>query len=146
MSAAIAASLPRYQPVALPPATASSGSEGVVLLPKLIVRDKTIPAFSERESHTRIGLGDLLVTRYIGASIRSQYVGEPHTYNYALQMYHDDERLAARQYWTELADSMRRSGDVIGAKDLKKELEAATPRQADWRTERIDLSANNGRR
>ena len=118
-------------------------TEEIILLPKMVVRGADTPRFDEREIYNQSGLNELLRRRFPGASVK----GQPREVdNYALFMYGDEKRLEALNKYQGLADVFKATGDVEGSKELRRELNRTFIRGHDSKSERMEMSANGGRR
>lgn len=145
LSNAIAPGLPAYTHDQVKVAAPSDLGD-VVQLPKMVVRAPRLPMFGERNLLSPDGFASLLRERYPGASLKGQDPEHSRIPNYAAMMYRDDNRLKQMNALDELADVLRRTGDLPGNKDLKAEIQRTFIRHEDWRTEGMDKSVNHWRR
>jgi len=84
-----------------------------------------------------------LKKRFPGATFTGQ---PPQIDNYAVLMYEDEKRLDGLNRYQGFADLIKASGDAAGGKELRNELNRTFIRSHDWKAERMDRSANGGRR
>jgi hypothetical protein len=125
------------------PETVVRSTDEIILLPKMVVREPNAPVFNEREIYTQRGMDELLRKRFPGAAFK----GQPRQVdNYAMLMYEDEKRYDALTRYQGLADLLKASGDAAGSKELRTELNRTFIRSHDWKMERMDRSANGGRR
>ena len=125
------------------PETAIRSTDEIILLPKMVVREPNAPVFNEREIYTQRGMDELLKKRFPGATFTGQ---PPQIDNYAVLMYEDEKRLDGLNRYQGFADLIKASGDAAGGKELRNELNRTFIRSHDWKAERMDRSANGGRR
>ena len=125
------------------PETVVRSTDEIILLPKMVVREPNAPVFNEREIYTQRGMNELLKKRFPGATFTGQ---PPQVDNYAVLMYEDEKRSDALNRYKGLADLLAASGDAAGSKELRNELNRTFIRSHDWKAERMDRSANGGRR
>jgi hypothetical protein len=125
------------------PETGIRSTDEIILLPKMVVRESNIPVFNEREIYAESGMNALLKRRFPGATFTGQ---PPQVDNYAILMYEDEKRLDALNRYQRLADLLKASGDAAESKELRNELNRTFIRSHDLKTERMDRSANGGRR
>ena len=135
----------------LPPSISGSQSpeigirttDEIILLPKMVVRNPNVPLFNEREIYSQRGMDELLKKRFPGATVTGQ---PPQVDNYGMLMYEDEKRLDALTRYQGFADLLKASGDAAGSKELRSELNRTFIRSHDGKMERMDRSANGGRR
>jgi len=146
VTASIRASLPAYTPP--PPGTKTPITDdiaSVVLLDPMTVSDKRPPSATEWEMLSESGRAELLKKKYRGSTPPGDALNR-NVPNYALLRFRDDKRLQDLKGMNDLAEIARLTGDLTGAKRLKKEMRRVLIRQNDWLTESMDRSYNNNRR
>ena len=155
IAAAIREKLPAYTaPVPAPapvitaketePAPVETGK--IAILPKVVVYGARQPKLSERDLATKLGLANLLLKLYPGASTRGQDPSQQGpTPNYASFMLAEDERLKQMSDLERTVENLRIAGDLKGSKELDDEITRAFFRRHDWRTDSMVRSANNNR-
>jgi len=116
---------------------------GIILLPKVIVRPPESPIFDERELFSQKGLDELLRKRFPGASFKGQPVW---LYNYGHLMYADEKRSESLNRAQSFAKALRDVGDVEGSKELREEIYRTFIRRPSWRDEIMDRTLNRNRR
>lgn len=147
IAAAVREGLPEFAPVKeRPPEPAVAGDEDVVLMPKMIVRERKVPRLVPRELLTKDGLAAELRKRYPGASLPGQDPLDSTIPNYAALQLREDERRAALSEWNDIAARVGRAAGREAGGRLRSEIEGAFRRRPDALTEAMDKSANNGRR
>ena len=99
----------------------------IIRLPKQVVQASRPPIFKEREIHTKKGLSDLAVQRYLNkfdSKVLNRFTiplfGTSNE-DRAMAMYYEDERLQNMQDLKDTAEALQRSGDASGAEYLRKE-------------------------
>lgn len=147
-AAMLAAGLPTYDPPKPPPQVpedtlvdlrdVDKPKNGIIRLPKYVVRPPKVPIFREQDIYTPKGLADLAVKRYLSeldAGVLNRFViplfGTSNETR-ALEQYREDQRLANMADLKDTADSARRGGDVAESEYLKRESQETYVRSFDW--------------
>ncbi len=126
-AAMLDASMPKYEPpapvktVAVPETETAKDDEGderefdkpkngIIRLPKFVVRPQTPAIFTERDLYTKEGLAGIALHRYAGLNLGGPFAGM--NAPIALQMYQEDMRLQHMSDLTDTARTMSRGGDA----------------------------------
>ncbi|QYM80051.1 hypothetical protein K0B96_05375 [Horticoccus luteus] len=133
VAAALAASMPKYNPPPKPKPEEENVDlrdedkprNGIIRLPKYVVQQKKPEVFRERDLHTQSELMDIAMQRYAGLS----YVPlSGMNRGVALLMYQEDERKKNISDLKEDAQDARRSGDTAEADYIKRQTNRAFSR------------------
>jgi len=82
---------------------------GIIRLPKYVVRSEVPPIFREQDLYTKEGLNGVALKRYAGLNLGN--FGDLNA-PIALQMYQEDERLKSMADLDDTARTMSRGGDA----------------------------------
>lgn len=109
---------------------------GIIRLPKFVVREPPPPVFSERALYTQKGLADLAVERYISETYRALNpfalpLFGTSAESQAMRMYEEDERLKNMKDLEESA-RMIRAGDKAAGDAVQREIDRTFLRTEDF--------------
>ncbi len=128
VAAQLAARMPKYNPPPKPKPEdedvdlreVDKPRNNIIRLPKIVVQEERPPVFRERDIHTRQGLAELAMRRYLTPTHRllnNFYIpfltGSPE--QYAMARYAEDERLANMSDLNDTADTISRTDPREGA-------------------------------
>jgi len=140
MAAALAGTMPKYDPPkpAPPPPPEDQTADlrdtdkpknGIVRLPKYMVREARPSIFREWDLYSKEGLAELALQRYQGLSlVPFSGLNKP----IATQMYLDNERLFNMEDLETTARSIGAGGDKAESSFIRKESEDTYMRPIDW--------------
>ncbi len=150
VAAQLSAATPKFTPPAPKPPPRAEEEEadlreidkpknGIIRLPKYIVREPTPPVLTERAVNTKKGLQDLAMKRYVSEGYRAlnrfylPLFGSSME-NYAMQRYWEEERLGTMSELNDLS-GMVSATDRASGYYVKKQADQATMRAPDfdWR-------------
>ena len=138
-----------FEPKATPvPVVVKPAAGDAIMMSKVTVRGKKMPEFSEDEIFTDKGLSEMFLKRYPGQSVKGQaattkeFVQAP---NYAAMSHRADVRLAQKQGFDDLAETLQRTGDVAAAKKLQRDIYDVFIRNSTDQEKAMEKSANGGR-
>jgi hypothetical protein len=128
VAAQLAARMPKYNPPPKPKPEeedidlreVDKPRNNIIRLPKIVVQEERPPVFRERDIHTRQGLAELAMRRYLTPTHRllnNFYIpfltASPE--QYAMTRYAEDERLANMSDLNDTADTISRTNPREGA-------------------------------
>jgi len=137
LAASLAASMPKYNP---PPKPRPEDEDvdlrdvdkprnGIIRLPKYVVREKKPPVFRERDLYTNKGLSDLARRRYLTPGYMALnayhlpipfFASSESPEQLALDMYAEDERLNNISDLHDTAQTLGRGGDDAASTYIKR--------------------------
>lgn len=147
VAAQLAAAQPKFEPAPPKPPVEEEDVDlreidkprnGIIRLPKFVVREPLPPVFSERAVHTDKGLANLALKRYGTEAFRAlnpfavPMIGSPEAV--AMMMYEEDERLRNMADFNERARMMSATDKEAGAY-VKKQVDSTfmRPGSFEWR-------------